>query len=173
MWPVHMQPPLLVPDVVHPLFNELPPRRFKWTKVDAARINDLLDSANVLELELNEANLRTLRALKPAKQVDACISWELHTFCFPVRLVLVLSFTGSSAFKLSPSGQSGVQGTPDQGLLAESHAGPPQEAVQRGAGAHAPCLQRDRPSAPQGAAVSMVAISALSPWAALRMSART
>mmetsp|Transcript_41479 Transcript_41479/g.96849 ORF Transcript_41479/g.96849 Transcript_41479/m.96849 type:complete len:180 (-) Transcript_41479:496-1035(-) len=45
--------------------------RFKWNKVDAARINDLLDSANVLELELNEANLRTLRALKPQQQVKA------------------------------------------------------------------------------------------------------
>lgn len=28
--------------------------RFKWSKVDPDRLNDLLDSAHVLELELNE-----------------------------------------------------------------------------------------------------------------------
>lgn len=58
--------------------------RFKWSKVDAARLNDLLDNANVLELELNEANLRALRTLKPSQQVKA-IYRALQTKAFLQR----------------------------------------------------------------------------------------
>ena len=58
--------------------------RFKWSKVDAARLNDLLDNANVLELELSEANLVSLRSIKPSQQVRA-IYRALQTKAFLQR----------------------------------------------------------------------------------------
>ena len=58
--------------------------RFKWTKVDSGRINDLLDNANDLELEINEGDLAALRAMKQQQQIKALYS-ALQTKAFLQR----------------------------------------------------------------------------------------